>query len=199
MSILPTPSAHENHSQLSDHPISIPRDVTAPQPRLSIAPAPGRMELLPASKVVKEWAFAIFVGCITVFGFQKDATIVFIDDNALKAAMTACLTSGISLLLAFVYDSWLKREAVRTLSIVVHAIACICLSLSCVAFSAFIGCVAWMTAPHIFIAFCIACSLIVGTVVLTLLRDLASSRVPRHSSVHELEGRDIEAQGDQRV
>lgn len=39
---------------------------------------------------------------LSVFGFQKDATVVIVDDKAMSVVMIACFASGLALLLAAV-------------------------------------------------------------------------------------------------
>jgi len=154
-------------------------------------------KLLPTSKVIRKWSCAIFVCCVTVFGFQKNATIVLVDGEALTAAVTACLASGTSFLLAIMQkkvDRWLRVE--HPLSTLLHTSAWLSLSLACISLVAFVGRVVWTTAPRVFIAFCVVCGLITGIALLLSLDSARALAFHPSSSANESEDRDVEAQNE---
>ncbi|KDQ21588.1 hypothetical protein BOTBODRAFT_141735 [Botryobasidium botryosum FD-172 SS1] len=159
---------------------------------------------LPSPKVVRKWSCAVFICSVTVFGFQKNATIVLVDAEALKAAVVACLASGMSLSLAILHKQvaqWLPPTQLHhhgterhPLSALFHASACLFFSLACISFSAFVGRVAWMTAPGIFIAFCAICG-VIGGLALALFGSVFAR--PLASVLDEAgASRDLEAQDD---
>ncbi|KDQ21592.1 hypothetical protein BOTBODRAFT_141738 [Botryobasidium botryosum FD-172 SS1] len=154
---------------------------------------------LPPGKLIRKWSCAVFICSVTVFGFQKNATIVLVDAEALKAAVVACLASGMSLSLAILHkqvDQWLHHHGTERhpLCVLLHASACLFFSLACVSFSAFVGRVAWMTAPGIFIAFCAICG-VIGALALTLFG--STFACPLAFTPNEAgASRDLEAQDD---
>jgi len=151
-------------------------------------------ELLPASKVIRKWSCAIFVCCITLFGFQKNATVVLVDAGALTAVVTACVASGIALLLAIIHKKVARRLHVEhALSTLLHTSAFLYLSLACVSLITFVARVVWTTAPRVFLTFCVACGLITGIAFTIMFHSFRAHALCR-SSAGESEEHDLEAQ-----
>ncbi|KDQ21601.1 hypothetical protein BOTBODRAFT_208183 [Botryobasidium botryosum FD-172 SS1] len=125
---------------------------------------------LPSTKTIKECSWAIFVCCITALGFQKDATLALIRGAALDAIVVACLTSGISFLLATLHrmiSHWLY--AGHILPALIHIGAFIHLSVACASSSISVGLITWSTTPHVFTGLAIACGSLIAALILAFV------------------------------
>ncbi|KDQ21627.1 hypothetical protein BOTBODRAFT_40349 [Botryobasidium botryosum FD-172 SS1] len=168
---------------------------------LVVAILPNLVVLLPATKAIRKCAWAILVSCITAFGFQKNATLVITDGAALDAIVVACLTSGISFLLAILQgrtSRWLDDEHI--LSILVHIGAFVYLLVACTSFAVFVGLVTWSTTPYTFTRLCVACGSLTGILLLFVVSAKHAARaregdIPNVEPTADPIGADLERGG----
>jgi len=146
-------------------------------------------EVLPAPTAVNGCSFGILGLCLAVFSFQTNATVVFIDDTALAAAILACSASGVALLfglLRIIYNRLTCRTKNNILcqcdshivSLMIHATSCAALLLAVASFSTFVVHVAWKTTPRVSTAF----FAIFGSVSSILFLSILAHRISRSRS-----------------
>ncbi|KDQ20982.1 hypothetical protein BOTBODRAFT_183659 [Botryobasidium botryosum FD-172 SS1] len=115
-------------------------------------------DVLPISTVMR-CSYFIVVICTSMFGFQKDATIVAVDHLALSAAAVACLESAAALFFGFLLKArvcWVDASVARTntgrgdkISEFLHLVCCGCFLVACASLAALFLRIIWHACPYV--------------------------------------------------
>ncbi|KDQ13160.1 hypothetical protein BOTBODRAFT_175765 [Botryobasidium botryosum FD-172 SS1] len=115
-------------------------------------------DVLPVATIMR-CSYLIIMICTSIFGFQKDQTLLAVTDLALNAALVACLEGVAALFLGLLYKIrllyWVARVAHDTverrdkISDTLHLATLACFSVACASLIAFLFQTMWHTRPHI--------------------------------------------------
>ncbi|KDQ21335.1 hypothetical protein BOTBODRAFT_199296 [Botryobasidium botryosum FD-172 SS1] len=111
--------------------------------------------VMPTLTIVNACSFGIFMLCLTILGYQDDATIGVINESALSAVVIACLSSGITLFLGLAHSAYkavvcpASRHCGHFISRLIHATACASLLAASTSFAVFVAIAALKTSPRI--------------------------------------------------